>query len=281
MSARFFDVDVVGRLVVPRQLHEPIEIRADDAVLGAGLRNFRKTVQLAIGGLLDVLGHLGFVDLGAQLVVLGLLRIDLAELFLNRAKLLAQVELALVLLHFALDVALNLVPELDDFEFFGEHHRELAHPLARVALFEQRLTIGRIQAHRRRDEVREHAGIRDVLDFHLHLARRLRQIREQLLKESGQIALHRDELLVLDRHVGKFGVRRDHVGRDLRELLDLEDSLAGDDASQRAVRHLEHLLNDADRTDALDVVGAGFSVSRSLSTVKPIGLPSRSASSTS
>ena len=149
--------------VVPRQLHEPIEIRADDAVLGAGLRHFRKTVELAIGGLLHVLGHLGFVDLLAQLVGFGLLRIDLAELFLNRAQLLTQVELALILLHLALDVALNLVPELDDFEFLGEQHRELAHALVRVALFEQRLTIGRVQAHRRRDEVREHGGIGDVL----------------------------------------------------------------------------------------------------------------------
>ena len=53
-------------------------------------------------------------------------------------------------------------------------------------------------------------------------------------------------------------IRRDHVRRDLRELLDLEDLLTGDDAAQRAVGNLEHLLNHADRADALDVVGTGI-----------------------
>ncbi len=95
-------------------------------------------------------------------------------------------------------------------------------------------------------------------DFHLHLARRLRQIRKQLLKEAGEVALHRDELFVLDGDVGQLGIGRDHIGRDLRELLDPEDLLARDDAAQRAVGHLEHLLNDADRADALNVVGAGI-----------------------
>ena len=125
----------------PRQLHEPIEVRADDAVFGRRLRHFREAVQLAVGGLLDVLGHLRLVDLLAQLVGLGLLRIDFAELFLNRAQLLAQVELALILLHLALDVGLDLVAELDDLELFGEQHRELAHALCGVALFEERLAV--------------------------------------------------------------------------------------------------------------------------------------------
>ena len=97
-----------------------------------------------------------------------------------------------------------------------------------------------------------------LCDFHLHLARRLRQIAEQLLEESGEIALHRDELFVFDRDVGQLGVGADHVRRDLRELLDFEDLLAGDDAAQRAVGHLEHLLNHADRADALHVVRAGI-----------------------
>ena len=255
--ARLLDVDVVGRLAVPRQRDQPVEIRANDAVFGAGLRHFRKTVEFAIGSLLHVLGHAGAIDLLAQLVEFGELRIDLTEFFLNRAKLLAQVELALILLHLALDVALDLMSQFDDFELLGEQHRELAHALGRVALFEQRLPIRRLQAHRGGDEIRQHRGIGDVLDLHLHLAGRLRQIREQFLEKTRQVPLHRDEVLVFDGHVGKFGVGGHHVRRHLRELLDLEDLLAGDDAAQRAVGHLEHLLNDADRPDALHVVGAG------------------------
>ena len=76
--ARLADVDVIRRFRTPRQLHQPIEVGADDAVFGTGLRDFRETVELTIGCLLGVFRHLGFVDLGTQLVVLGLLRIDFA-----------------------------------------------------------------------------------------------------------------------------------------------------------------------------------------------------------
>ena len=122
---------------------------------GDAVRHFRQPVELAVGGLADVLGHLRFVDLLAQLVGFGLLRIGLAQLFLNRAQLLAQVELALILLHLALDVGLDLVTQLDDLELLGEEHRQLAHPLLGVALFEDRLAVGRVEPHRRRDEVRQ------------------------------------------------------------------------------------------------------------------------------
>ena len=164
----------------------------------------------------------------------------------------------MVFLHLALNVALNLVTELDDLQLLGEQHRELAHALGGIALLEQRLAIGGLQAHRRGDEVRQHHRIGDVRDLHLHLARRLRKIRKQLLEESGKITLHRDELFVLDGRVGQLGVGRNHVGRDLRELLDPEDLLTGNDAPQRAVGNLQHLLNDADRADALHVVGTGI-----------------------
>jgi hypothetical protein len=185
-----------------------------------------------------------------------LLRIDFAELFLYRAQLLAKIELALVLLHLALDVALNLVPELDDLQLLGKKHRQLAHALGRIAFLEKRLAVGGLQPHRRGDEVGQHHRIGDVGDLHLHLARRLRKIGKQLLEESGQVALHRDELFVLDRRVRQLGIRRDHVGCDLGELLDAEDLLTGNDASQRAVGNLQHLLNDADRSDPLHVFGA-------------------------
>jgi hypothetical protein len=252
--ARFADLDVVRRLRAPRQLHEPIEIGANHAVFGTCLRHFGKPVELTISRLFRVLRHLGFVDLGAQLVVFGDLRIDLAQFFLNRTQLLAQVELALILLHLALNVALNLVAEFDHFEFLGEQQREFTHPARGVTLFEQRLPIGRLQTHRRCDEIRQHAGIGDVLNFHLHLARRLRQVGEQFLEEAAEITLHGNEFLIIDGHVGELGVCGYHVRLLLREFFDLEDALAGDDTTNRSVGNFEHLLDDADGADALDVV---------------------------
>jgi hypothetical protein len=175
-TAGLHDVDMVGCFGGPRQRYQPVEIGADDAVLGAGLWHFGKPVQLSIRCLLDVFGHVRLFDFLAQLVRFGLLRIDLAELLLDRAQLLAQVELALVLFHLALNVALDLVTEFDDFQFFGEQQRELAHALGGVAFFQQRLPVGGLQAHRRGDEVGQNRRVGDVLNLHLHFARCLREI---------------------------------------------------------------------------------------------------------
>ncbi len=257
-GARGRYLDVVGRLLFPWQRHQPIEVGTNHAVLGARLWNFREPVEFAVGRLLHVGRHRRAVDLRSKLVVLGLLRIDFAKLFLDCAQLLTEIELALVFLHLALNVALNLVAQLDDLQLLGKKHRQLAHALGRVAFFEKRLPVGGLQAHRRGDEVGQHHRIGDVGDLHLHLARRLREIRKQLLEESRQIALHRDELFVLDGRVRQLGIGRNHVGRDLRELLDAEDLLTGDDAPQRAVGNLQHLLNDADRADPLHVFGTGI-----------------------
>ncbi len=280
-GARAGDVDRVGRLFPPRELDEPIEVRADHAVLGARRRHFREPVELAVGGLADFLGHLRFVDLLAQLVRLGLLRIGLAEFFLDRAQLLAQIELALVLLHLALDVGLDLVAELDDFELLRQEHRQLAHPLLGVALFEDRLPVGGLQAHRRGDEVREEIGIGDVVDFHLHLARRLRQVAQQLREQPGEIAMHRDQIGGFARDVGQLGEGRREIRRDFRERVDAEDGGTRDDAAQRPVGDLEHLLDRADRADAAQIVRARVLVSLSREATRPICFPSRSASSTS
>src|SRR5579872_6453029 len=94
--ARFLDLDVVIARLAPRELDDPIQVRANDAVLGRRLRNFRKPVKLAIRGLLRIFRELRVVDLLAKLVDIGLLRIGLAQLVLNCAQLLTEIELALV-----------------------------------------------------------------------------------------------------------------------------------------------------------------------------------------
>jgi hypothetical protein len=55
-------------------------------------------------------------DLLAQLAALALLVVALAQLLLDRLHLLAQVVLALVLLQLGLDLALDLVADLEHFE---------------------------------------------------------------------------------------------------------------------------------------------------------------------
>ncbi len=117
------------------------------------------------------------------------------------------------------------------------------------------MTIVGVETHRRRHEIREQVGVRDVLDFHLHLARRLRQIAQQLLEQRRKIAVHRNELFRLFCDVGKLDESRRHVRLGLHDLVDAEDVRSRDDAAQRSVRNLEHLLNRTDRADATNVVG--------------------------
>ena len=64
--------------------------------------------ELAVGRLARLLGQAGRLDPLAQLVDLGLGLVLLAELALDRLELLAQVVLALALLHLGLDLRLDL-----------------------------------------------------------------------------------------------------------------------------------------------------------------------------
>ena len=89
------DVEVVLGLLRPGQLDQPLQVGADDAVLGGGRGQFLQPRELALGGFAGVLGQFGLLDPLAQLVDLGLLLVPLPQLVLDRFQLLAQEELAL------------------------------------------------------------------------------------------------------------------------------------------------------------------------------------------
>src|SRR6266508_555832 len=94
---------VVGRLV-PREAEDPLEVRADDAVLRRCGGQLLESRELAVDRLARVLRER---DLGcalAQLLQLGLLGVTLAELVLDRLQLLAEEVLALGVLHLRLDL---------------------------------------------------------------------------------------------------------------------------------------------------------------------------------
>ena len=69
-------------------------------------------------------GQLGFFQAVAQLVDLGLLAASFAQLLLDGPHLLAQVILALLAAHFALGLAGDLLPQLDDLHLVRQ---ELVH----------------------------------------------------------------------------------------------------------------------------------------------------------
>ena len=129
--AGVLDVEVVGGRLRPRQVDQPLQVGADDAVLGRRRGQALEPRELALGGPLRVLGQLGRLDPLAQLVDLGLGLVLLAELALDRLQLLAQVVLALTLLDSRLDLVLDPRAELDHLELAREHLRQPPQPAGR------------------------------------------------------------------------------------------------------------------------------------------------------
>ena len=169
----------------------------------AGRRSSRPSSRSA--ALRACSGSSAAVDPLAQLVDLGLLLVALAELALDRLQLLAQVVLALALLHLRLDLGLDLRPELDHLELAGEDLREPAQPARDVDLLEQLLLLRGRDPQRAGDQVRERRGVVDVGDRELQLLGQIRDLLDDLAEGALDVAGQRLEL----------GRRLDHVGHRL------------------------------------------------------------------
>ena len=150
--ARTRQVEVVLGRRCPGKRRDPVEIRADHAVLGCGRRQPLEPAELAERRLLGLLRQVERFDARPQLLELGLLGVALAELRLDRLQLLAQEELSLALVELRLHLRLDLRPELEHLELPVEDHRHLAQALLDVDELEQLLLLLRLQPERRRDE---------------------------------------------------------------------------------------------------------------------------------
>ncbi|MCA9682910.1 MAG: PAS domain-containing protein, partial [Myxococcales bacterium] len=91
----------------PGQIDQPLEVGPRDRVLGARRLHLLEPVELLEGDLLGLLRHLGVGDLLLELVGLGVLVVDLAELALDRLELLTQHVLALRVAHLFLDLGVD------------------------------------------------------------------------------------------------------------------------------------------------------------------------------
>ena len=212
--ARVLEVEVVLGERRPRQREDPLEVRADDAVLGRGRRQLLEPRELAVGRLAHLLGQLAErVEPLAQLGDLGLLRVALAELLLDRLQLLAQEVLALALLHLRLDLRLDLRAELEHLELAVQDRGDRAQPLLDVDLLEDLLPLlGLDRAQRRGDEVAERARVVDVRRGELQLLGQVRREPDDAREEALDVARQRLELGRLVEHVGQ----RDELAEQVR-----------------------------------------------------------------
>ena len=146
------------------------------------------------------------LDLLAELVDLGLLRVVLAQLALDRLELLAEDVLPLGLVHLGLDLALDLPLELEDLDLAGEERGDELQPLLDVDRLEQLLAllgrhVGAVGHH-----VGEEAGLGDVAGGDGGLGRHRGAVGDVLLDLRLDAA---DERLDLDaRRASRRGAPR-------------------------------------------------------------------------
>ena len=139
---RLEDVDLAGAGLRPRQHGQPLDVVAGERVVGRRRVHAAEAGKLLERVHLDLFGHAGGLDLGLEVgdVLLGV--VEVAEFLLNRLQLLAQIVVALRLLHGILDLVLDLVAELLDFELLGEVFVDALQAGGDVGGFEELLLVG-------------------------------------------------------------------------------------------------------------------------------------------
>ena len=246
---------VVGRLV-PGEREDPLEVGADDPVLGGRGRELRKPVELAPRLLVGVLGKLRLLDLCAQLGELRLLLVRLAELLLDRLQLLAQEVLPLGLVHLLLHLGLDLRSQLEDLQLAREDHGQLPQTLLDVDRLEEVLLLLRLQADGRGDQVGELARALGVRSCQQQFLGEVRRDRDDAAEERLHGACERLRLLLALDHVGQRREEAGEVGLGLLDRVEPDAVEALDEDAEGPVGDPDHLVHHGRGPDLVQVLGA-------------------------
>ena len=250
-------VEVVLGRRRPGKRRDPVEIRADHAVLGCGRRQPLEPAELAERRLPGLLRQVERFDARPQLLELRLLGVALAELRLDRLQLLAQEELSLALVELRLHLRLDLRPELEHLELPVEDHRHLAQALLDVDELEQLLLLLRLQPERRRDERCKRARVVDVRGGELKLFGEVRDERDDAAEEGLHVPRERFELFRLLDVVGKLDELADEIRVVGDATRDADTPEALDEDAQRPVGDANHLVDDRRGADLVEIVPPG------------------------
>ena len=207
----FLDVELVVGRDVPGQADQPVHVGPDDADLGRGRRDPAHPVDFLDRAGLDLVRHAGGLDLVAQLVDLGLLRVVLAQLALDGLELLAQDVLALGLVHLGLDLGLDPALQLEDLDLVGEEVGDELEALDDVDRLEHLLALlgGHVRAVG--DHVGQQSGLADVAGGDGGLRRDRGAVGDVLLDLGLDRAHQRLDLEAVGALVGELLDRRAQV----------------------------------------------------------------------
>jgi hypothetical protein len=215
-----------------------------------------EALQLPQGFFLDVLGHLGALDLAAQLFDLRALL--LAELFLNRFELLAQDALSGRPPDLFLDAGVDARAHLENLVLFFKQAQDEHEALLDVERLQDALLGFSLDIEIRRDEVGQlprigYAGGHRV-DLHLGVG----QEREHLVEEPDHLLAEGFGFdILLDD-----GLQGADLGHEIRRLLgkDLYSEAVQplDPQHQGAWGGLGHASDPADRANLIEIFGGGM-----------------------
>jgi hypothetical protein len=234
--ARFHDVDGGLRLVLPWQVHQPLEVRADHAVLAGAVGHALQALQFLARLLLDFLGHAGLADALLELLELrGRAAFVFAQLLLDRAHLLAQEVLAVGLVDGLARLLVHFLRDLEDFDAMREEVEEPVQARLQVERLEEGLLLLGAHVHHPGDEIGERGCALDAFERRHHLLRHLRQQRQDFHRAFAQRAGAALDLRFARADLVDHLHARGHEGIALEPLHHAETLVALHDGVMRAL----------------------------------------------
>ena len=258
--ARVRDVEIILGRDGPGQADDPLEVRAHDRVLGRLNRNHAQAFELLLGHLEHRFRGTGFLEPPAQLFDLLIARVTFAELLLDRAHLLAQIEVLLRLGELVLDLRLDLLPELEQLDLAVEDGGQTLDAFAHVERGEQLLLFLQRHVEVRGDEVGDLAGVLDVHRHYLQLVRQVGDHRDEFSELIDHVRLHRLDVGGFLQLVGEL---TNAGGEERFAADDLDDVDAPQPLNQNAharVGILQHLEDAAGGAARIQPVRSGLFV---------------------
>ena len=207
-----FQIEIILRHIVPGQLEHQLQIGNLHRIFGhGGIEPFE------LGDLLlEKFGHLlGPVLLGRLLAQSLQLAVGtFAQLVLNRAHLLLQVVIALLLVDLLLDTALDLVLQLDELLLAHQNLQQLAGTGQQTGRLQQRLAVFVRKLEVRTDEVDDSPLGVDILDGERRLLGHVRRNSDDTQRNVADRIHESLELQAL--YIGRRVAQRRHAGLEIR-----------------------------------------------------------------
>ncbi len=237
----FGEVNLVLGLLQPRQVDDPVEVMAGEAVFGHGGGHLREALQFLHGDFAGFGREFGFLDAFAEGFDFGVALLGVAEFALDGVELFAQEEVALRFGEGGGDFGLDFGSQVQQFHLAVQKRQELLEAVLDGVIFEELLAFVEGEVEVGGDEVGEEAGALDVEGGELDLLGEAGGLFDDFLKVVVGVAGERGEL-----HGFLLGVAPDfevgaEVGLLSRVIFDADAPEAFDEDADGVVGEFQHL----------------------------------------